>query len=117
MAAPVMGNHPVALVDKVEHLGIPIVTAQRPAMVKDNRLSRLGPPVLVKDAGAVLGCNGVHCLVPFLMLACRLRAALYELRSAGTKTEQSVSNPRRPVPNGRRRWRPPHGRQTGTGGE
>src|SRR5262245_62128351 len=32
-------------------------------------------------------------------------------------TQQVVSNPRRPVPNERRRRRPPHGRRTGTTGE
>src|SRR5215472_3061939 len=32
-------------------------------------------------------------------------------------TQQAVSNPRRPVPNERRRRRPPHGRRTGTTGE
>src|SRR5262249_25390025 len=31
--------------------------------------------------------------------------------------QQAVSNPRRPVPNERRRRRPPHGRRTGTIGE
>src|SRR5262249_41842576 len=32
-------------------------------------------------------------------------------------TQQAVSNPRGPVPNERRRRRPPHGRRTGTTGE
>ena len=32
-------------------------------------------------------------------------------------TQQAVSSPRRPVPNERRRRRPPHGRRTGTTGE
>src|SRR5262249_51199565 len=69
MAPPVMGDDAVTLADEVKHLIVPIVAAQRPTVMKDNRLSGLRAPVLVKDAGAVLGCDGVHCLVPFLVLS------------------------------------------------
>src|ERR1700730_14270565 len=37
--------------------------------------------------------------------------------SSSAPTQQAVSTPRRPVPNERRRRRPPHGRRTGTTGE
>src|SRR5262249_31851760 len=37
--------------------------------------------------------------------------------SSSAPTQQAVSTPRRPVPNERRRGRPPHGRRTGTTGE
>ena len=37
--------------------------------------------------------------------------------SRSALTQQAVSTPRRPVPNERRRRRPPHGRRTGTAGE
>src|SRR6266699_4256690 len=57
----------------------------------------------------------------------KIRAASYEaaidqlfkrMRSSRSAlTQQAVSNPRRPVPNERRRRRPPHGRRTGTTGE
>src|SRR5262245_33792164 len=37
--------------------------------------------------------------------------------SSSAPTQQAVSTPRGPVPNERRRRRPPHGRRTGTTGE
>jgi hypothetical protein len=39
------------------------------------------------------------------------------IRAGSALTGQAVSSPRRRVPNGRRRRRPPHGRQTGRAGE
>jgi hypothetical protein len=57
----------------------------------------------------------------------KIRAVSYEaaidqlfkrMRSSrSARTQQAVSNPRRPVPNERRRRRPPHGRRTGTTGD
>src|ERR1700730_14623362 len=57
----------------------------------------------------------------------KIRAVSYEaaidqlfkrMRSSSSAlTQQAVSSPRRPVPNERRRQRPPHGRRTGTTGE
>jgi hypothetical protein len=43
MAAAIMGDHPVALCQEEQHLRVPIVGAERPAMVEDDRLRRLGP--------------------------------------------------------------------------
>src|SRR4029077_4284964 len=54
VAAAVMGDDTVPLADEVEHLVVPVVGAQRPAVVKYDRLSGLRAPVFVKDAGAVL---------------------------------------------------------------
>jgi hypothetical protein len=57
----------------------------------------------------------------------KIRAVSYEaaidqlfkrMRSSSSAlTQQAVSNPRRPVPNERRRRQPPHGRRTGTTGD
>src|SRR6185436_7121247 len=66
MAAPVMGNDAVALVEEIEHLGVPIVAAQRPPMVEDDRLCALRSPVLVIDFGAVFGRDRAHVLAPVL---------------------------------------------------
>src|SRR6185295_19599192 len=60
MAAPVMGDDAVALVEEIEHLRIPIIATQRPSMVEDDRLGILGAPVLVIDFRAVLGGNHTH---------------------------------------------------------
>src|SRR5262245_48692374 len=60
MAAPVMGDDAVAFVEEIEHLRVPIVTAQRPPMVEDDWLGPLRPPVLVKDFRAVFGGDRAH---------------------------------------------------------
>ena len=46
MAAPVMGDDAVALLEEVEHLRVPVVGAQRPAVMEDDRLSVFGPQSL-----------------------------------------------------------------------
>jgi hypothetical protein len=60
MAAPVMGYDAVALAEKIEKLRIPIVGAQRPSVVEDDRLGTLGAPVLVVDFSAVFGGDHTH---------------------------------------------------------
>ena len=67
MAAPIMGDDAVALFDEVEHLRIPVVSAQRPSVMKDDRLT--GTPVIVKDsnisASFFANINIIHfCLLP-----------------------------------------------------
>ena len=53
MAAPVMGNDAIPLLHEVEHLGVPVVGAQRPAMMEDEGLRVLGAPVLVVELDVV----------------------------------------------------------------
>src|SRR6188472_2571994 len=53
MAAPVMGDDAVALRQEEQHLCIPVVAAQRPAMMENDGLA--GSPILVENLGAVLG--------------------------------------------------------------
>jgi hypothetical protein len=65
MTTPVNGDDAVALLDEVEHLRIPVVTAQGPAVMKDDRLT--GAPIFVKYLGAVFGRNYIHCFVSFFM--------------------------------------------------
>jgi hypothetical protein len=62
MPAPVMGDHPEALGQEEEHLCIPVVAAERPAMVKHDRLGILGAPILVEDVRAVGGGDAAHVL-------------------------------------------------------
>src|SRR5436190_11854620 len=68
--AAIMGDDAIALVDEKEHLGVPVVGAQRPAVVKDNRLGGLRPPVFVEDLQAVFGGDRGHGIVP-LSRGCR----------------------------------------------
>src|SRR5688572_23693098 len=60
MPAPIMGYHPISLAEEEEHLRVPIVGTQRPAVVEDDRLGVLWPPILVEDPGIVLSGHIVH---------------------------------------------------------
>src|SRR6516164_7330349 len=60
VAAAINADHPVALLDKKQHLSVPVVGTERPAMVEDNRLAT--PPVFVEDLCAVVGCDRAHGL-------------------------------------------------------
>jgi hypothetical protein len=53
MAAPVMGNDAIAVIEEKQHLRIPIVGRQRPAVAEDDGLTFA--PVFVKDFDAVFG--------------------------------------------------------------
>ena len=60
MAATVMGDDAIALRQEEQHLRVPIVRRQRPAMVEDDRLRVLRAPVLVEDLGSVRSCESRH---------------------------------------------------------
>jgi hypothetical protein len=62
VAAPVMGDDAIALPDEVEHLRIPVVGAQGPAVMEHNGLGVLRAPVLVEYFDAVLGRDRAHRL-------------------------------------------------------
>ena len=79
VAAAVVGDDSITLVDEMEHLRIPIVTTQGPAVVKDDRLRGLRAPVLVEDADAVLRCDRVHGLIPYPVLMVRCEPYLSRL--------------------------------------
>ena len=58
MAAAVMGDHAIALIQEEQHLRVPVIGRQRPAMAEHNGLA--GTPVLVENLDAVFGCDGGH---------------------------------------------------------
>src|SRR5688500_15298137 len=60
VAAPVVGDDAIAVGDEVEHLGVPVIAAQRPAMVENDWLLVLGSPVLEENFGPVFGGDGAH---------------------------------------------------------
>ena len=60
MAAPIVGDNAIALIDEIEHLRIPVVGAEGPAMMEDDRLGVLRAPVLEVDFRAVFGRDGAH---------------------------------------------------------
>src|SRR5215831_10924841 len=64
MAAPVMRNDAIPLFEEVQHLCVPVVGAQWPAMMEDDRLRVLRAPRLVVDGRTVLDRDRVHVRPP-----------------------------------------------------
>jgi hypothetical protein len=60
MTTAIVGDHAIALPEEEEHLGVPVVGAERPSMMKDDGLRGLGAPVLVEDFRSVSSSDGVH---------------------------------------------------------
>ncbi len=63
VAAPIMGDDAVALADEVQHLRVPVVGGQRPAVMEHDRLRVPGAPILVVDLDAVFGADEAHGFV------------------------------------------------------
>ncbi len=60
MTTAVMGDDAKTLGNEEQHLRIPVIGAERPAMVEHDRLSVLRAPVLVEDFGSVCRLNKAH---------------------------------------------------------
>src|SRR5262245_2727829 len=58
-----MGNDSIPFPKEVEHLGVPVIAAQWPAMMKDDGLRGLGAPVLVENRHAVIRGNRAHLVL------------------------------------------------------
>src|SRR5450759_3038884 len=58
MSATIMSNASIAVGGQEDHLRLPGVRVERPAMTEDDGLARA--PVLVVDLCAVTGCNRAH---------------------------------------------------------
>src|SRR5262245_51738507 len=63
MTAPVMSNDSIPSPEEVKHLSVPVVGAQRPAMMEDNGLRVLGPPVFVEDRHAIIRGIRAHVIL------------------------------------------------------
>jgi hypothetical protein len=94
MAASIMGDDAVSLVEEIEHLRVPIVRAQRPPMVEDDRLSILGAPVLVIDFRAVIAGDHAHCRSSFI---CAENILLASCLGEGGRRKSSRNRGRRPA--------------------
>ena len=66
MPASIVGDDAEAFLEEEQHLVVPVIGAERPAMMKMNRLRVFGAPILVKDLNAVLRRNGTHGVVSFI---------------------------------------------------
>ncbi|MNH25494.1 hypothetical protein D3C79_854910 [compost metagenome] len=60
VAAAVVGDDTVALGQEKQHLRVPVVGAQWPAMVKEDHLGAARAPVFVEDFNTIFGCDECH---------------------------------------------------------
>src|ERR1700722_2055868 len=58
MAAPIMRDDTVSLLQEEQHLIVPIICGERPPVAEDNGLA--GAPILVEDLDAVFGSDAGH---------------------------------------------------------
>src|SRR6516165_2577108 len=82
MAAAVMGDDAIAMIEKEQQLRVPLIGRQRPAVAEHDRLARA--PVLVKDLRAVSGGNGGH------VTSCE-RVAAVPIRAHQSYRRRSIS--------------------------
>ena len=66
VAAAVMGDDAIAVVEEEQHLRIPVVGRQRPTMAEDDGLSFA--PILIIDLDAVFGFDCTHVIPSLLLL-------------------------------------------------
>src|SRR5438445_2533769 len=79
MAAPVMGYDAIAVLEEEQHLRVPIIGRQRPAVAEHDGLTFA--PVLVEDLNAVFGGDRVHVEPPFM------QALIFDLTEVTTFTQ------------------------------
>ena len=60
MTAPVVRDHAIATLAEEQHLPVPVVRAERPAVAEDDRLSLA--PVLVVNRCSIFYCNCAHVI-------------------------------------------------------
>src|SRR5262249_6607656 len=127
VAAAIVGDDAITFADEVEHLGVPIIGTQRPAVMEHDWLCVPRAPILEINLSPVFGGDRAHRTSPFRINvwtgSCGpwiqgVRDRMTVVRQARFgQAQQAVSAPRDPVPSERRRLRPPHGRRMGTTGE
>src|SRR5580698_2595098 len=61
----VMGDHAIAVLQEEQHLRIPVIGRQRPAMAEHDGLART--PVLVEDLNTVFSSNCAHRNVSWMV--------------------------------------------------
>ena len=62
MAAPVVGYDAIAVLEEEQHLRVPIIGRQRPAMTEYDGLAL--PPVLIVDLGTIFSRDRAARLCP-----------------------------------------------------
>ena len=67
VAATVMGDDAEALGDEEQHLRVPVIRTEGPAVMKDKRLGTLRPPILEEYFRTVLGLDQRHLFSSSIM--------------------------------------------------
>jgi hypothetical protein len=65
MAAPIVGNYAVALAEEIKQLCVPVICAQWPTVMKDERLCVFRAPILVENIHSIGGSYVVNGFAPF----------------------------------------------------
>src|SRR5262245_23046984 len=79
VAAAIMSDHAVALLDKKQHLRVPVIGRERPAVAEHDGLTFA--PILVEDFNAVFRRDETH--VYLLKLTSSVRMSVVESASGG----------------------------------
>src|SRR6266403_1416994 len=75
MSPPVVCNHAIAVLEEEQHLRVPIIGRQRPAVRENDRLTC--SPILVIDLRSVFRCDCAHKILSFLTVSLKLFAQLH----------------------------------------
>jgi len=75
MSAPVVGYDAIAVLEEEQHLRVPIIGRQRPAVRENNRLT--SSPILVVDLRSVFRCDRAHKILSFFTVSLKLFAQLH----------------------------------------
>src|SRR5262245_6547427 len=94
MAAPVVSDDSIPLPEEVEHLGVPVIGAQWPAVMEHDGLRLLGAPVLEEDRDSVLRCDGVHRVLLRALSGQELHHTFIASRSTSTSPARRSRAPR-----------------------
>src|SRR5260370_13324579 len=81
VASAVMRYDAIAVLEEKQHLCVPVIGRQRPAMAEHNGLTFA--PVLVEDLDAVFGCNCTHVTHSLLVLLALLTKSTRSGATAG----------------------------------
>src|SRR5882724_2033039 len=98
VATAVMGDDSIAVIEKEQHLRVPVVGRQRPAMAEHDRLTVA--PILVVNFDAVFGVDRGHGRPPFFRF---LDAVFFHRHSRTTPTGPVLWPARSAAP--RRTWK------------
>jgi hypothetical protein len=69
VAAAVMGDDAIAVIEEEQHLRVPVIGRQRPPMAEHDGLTFA--PILVKDIDTVLGRDRAHLMSSFAVIVVR----------------------------------------------